>query len=134
MRTTLLKFARSLASVLLGYIVIVACTTIGFKPLGGVVHLHAPPRIQIAGALVAIVSGLLGGVTAALVAGRYPVWHAAGVLIFLVIDTGVVLSRGGPDPLWFDLSGSATLMLATVAGGVLYHLLTRRDQKHPTGT
>jgi hypothetical protein len=126
MRMTLLKPLRSLASVLLGYVVIVVCTIVGFKPLGGIVHLNAPLRIQVVGALVAILSGLLGGATASLVAGRYPVWHAAAVLLFLLVDTGVVLSRGSSDPLWFDLLGSATLMLATVSGGVLYRLAIRR--------
>ena len=119
---------RTGASVLLGYAVIVVCTTIGFKPLGGIVHLDAPLPIQAAGALVAIVSGLLGGATAALVAGRHPVRHAAAVLIFLAIDTAVVLSRADTDPAWFELSGSATLMLATVSGGVLYRLATRRHR------
>jgi hypothetical protein len=129
---------RSGASVLLGYVVIVVCTTIGFKPLGGIVHVHAPVGTQAAGALVAIASGLLGGVTAALVAGRYPVRHAAAVLIFLTIDTAVVLSRSSTDPAWFELSGSATLMLATVGGGVLYRVAARRyrvpRQPPPDGT
>jgi hypothetical protein len=126
MRTTLLKLLRSLAGVLLGYFVIVFCTIAGFKPLGGIVHLHAPLRIQVAGVLVAIVSGLLGGVTASFVAGRHPVRHAAAVLIFLFIDTAVVLSRGSTDPAWFDLLGSAALMLATVSGGMLFRLVTGR--------
>lgn len=126
MRMTLLKILRSLASILLGYIVIVVCTIVGFKPLGGIVHLQAPLRIQAGGALVAVLSGLIGGATASFVAGSHPVRHAAGVLVFLFIDTAVVLSRGSTDPLWFDLSGSATLMLATVSGGVLYHLVTQR--------
>ena len=125
MRITLLKILRSLASVLLGYIVIVVCTIAGFKPLGGIVHLQAPLRIQAAGALVAILSGLMGGVAASFVAGSHPVRHAAGVLVFLFIDTAIVLSRGSTDPVWFDLSGSATLMLATVSGGVLYHLVNQ---------
>ena len=124
---TPLKLFRSLASVLLGYFVIVLCTIAGFKPLGGIVHLHAPLRIQLAGVLVAIVSGVLGGVTASVVAGRHPVRHSAAVLIFLFIDTAVVLSRGRTDPVWFDLSGSATLMLATVSGGMLYlQIILRR--------
>ena len=126
MQPTLAKVLRSLASILLGYIVIVVCTIAGFKPLGGIVHLQAPLRIQAMGALVAIISGLMGGIVAALVAGRHPVRHAAGVLVFLFIDTAVVISRGSGDPLWFDFFGSATLMLATVCGGVRYHLVTRR--------
>ena len=134
MRMTLLKTLRSLASILLGYIAIVICTIMGFKPLGGIVHLQAPLRIQAAGALVAILSGLIGGVTASLVAGSHPVRHAAGVLVFLFIDTAIVLSRGSTDPVWFDLSGSAILMLATVSGGVLYHLVTqhRRSANQPS--
>ncbi len=108
--------------------VIVLCTVVGFKPLGGIVHLDAPFRTQAAGALVAIIAGLLGGVTAALVAGRHPVRHAAGVLIFLVADTAVVLSRGSTDPLWFDLLGSITLMLATVCGGVLYRVVNQHHR------
>jgi hypothetical protein len=89
---------RSGVSVLAGYFVIVVCTSIGFKPLGGIVHVHAPLGIQAAGALVAIVSGLLGGVSAAFVASGHPVRHAAAVLIFLAIDTAVVLSRRDADP------------------------------------
>lgn len=126
MRPKLLKYLRSVVSVVLGYAVIVLCTVVGFRPLGGIIHLHAPLRIQAAGALVAIISGLLGGLTAAFIAGRYPVRHAAAVLIILCIDTGVVLSRGSPDPPWFDLAGAATLMLATVCGGVFYSHLTNR--------
>ena len=126
MRAKLLKFLRSVLSAVFGYAVIVLCTVVGFRPLGGIIHLHAPLRTQAAGALVAILSGLLGGLTAAFIAGRYPVRHAAAVLIFLCIDTGVVLSRPSPDPLWFDLAGAATLMLATVCGGALYsHLKSR---------
>ncbi len=116
---------RSAASVLLGYLVIVVCTTIGFRPLGGIVHRDAPLTLQAAGALVAVVSGLLGGVMAALVAGHHPVRHAAAVLLLLTIDTAVVLSRGDRDPVWFELAGSATLMLATVGGGVVYSLASR---------
>jgi hypothetical protein len=126
MRETLFKFLRSFASILLGYTVIVVCTVVGFKPLGGIVHLDAPFRIQAAGALVAIIAGLFGGMTAAIVAGRYPVGHASGVLIFLLVDTAVVLSRGSTDPLWVDLFGSITLMLATVSGGALYRVLNQR--------
>jgi hypothetical protein len=84
---------RSAASVLFGCLVIVVSTTIGFGPLGGIVHRDAPLTLQAAGALVAVVSGLLGGVMAALVAGHHPVRHAVAVLLLPTIDTAVVLSR-----------------------------------------
>jgi len=54
------------------------------------------------------------------------------VLIFLFIDTATVLSRGSPDPVWFELVGAATLMGATVVGGVLYGIVgSRRKRTHP---
>ena len=122
------RLFRSFAAVVLGYAVIVICTSVGFARLGGIVHLNAPFGVQAAAALVAIVSGLLGGLTASIVAGSHPVRHAAAVLIFLAIDTGVVLSRHSEDPAWFELSGSATLMIATILGGVLYLLVVRRNE------
>ena len=131
MKSKTLSGLRSVASALLGYMVITILTILGFRPLGNIVHLSAPLRIQVLGTLVAVVAGLCGGLTAALVAGRRPVQHAAAVLLFLTIDTGIVLSRPSPDPWWFDLAGSLTLMAATVSGGVLYHLVTRTLQDHP---
>lgn len=137
MSRKLVKILRSAGAVVLGYAVIVVCTSVGFKPLGGIVHLNAPLRIQAAGAFVAVASGLLGGLIAALIAGSHPVRHATAVLVFLCIDTGVVLSRGSTDPLWFDLMGAGTLMLATVCGGVVYALSKRLGpaaRRHPGNT
>jgi len=127
----LLKILRSIVSVVLGYAVIVLCTVVGFRPLGGIIHLHAPLRVHAFGALVAIISGLAGGLTAGFLAGHHPVRHAAAVLLFLSLDTAVVLSRGSTDPLWFDLAGASTLMLATVCGGALYAYMARR-LRNPT--
>lgn len=122
----LLLVLRSIAAVAAGYAVIMACTIVGFKPLGVIVRVDAPLRTQFLGCLVAIVSGLLGGAAAAGIAGRAPVRHATAVLAFLVADTAIVLSRPRQGPLWFDLMGSATLMLATIGGGVVYSWLLRR--------
>ena len=125
MRPNQYQILRSTAAVVLGYAVIVVLTSIGFRQLGGIIHLNAPLRIQAAATFVAVASGLVGGMTAAFIGGSHPIRHATAVLIFLGIDTGVVLSRGSADPLWFDLVGAATLMLATVCGGALYSVLSK---------
>lgn len=66
-------------------------------------------------------SWLIGGLVAAFLAGRRPVAHAVGLLIPLTLDTIFVLTSGiSSGPLWFDLGGSLTLMLAAIAGGVLF--------------
>ena len=126
----LLRVLRSAGAVVLGYAVIVACTSVGFGQLGGIIHMTAPVRIQAAATFVAVTSGLLGGIIAALIAGSHPIRHATAVLLFLCIDTGVVLVRGSADPLWFDLMGAATLMLATVCGGAVYAVLSKRLRQH----
>jgi len=115
--------------VLAGYAVIAVLTSLGFAPLGGIVHVDADARIQALGALVAVGAGLFGGASAALIAGSKPVLHASAVLVFLMIDTAVVLSRPSADPLWFDLAGSATLMLSTLAGGILVKMARRPGSK-----
>lgn len=126
------KLFRSIAAPVAGYVVVLVSTIYGFKPLGNFIHVNSPLHIQLAGTLVAVVSGILGGLAAAFVAGRYPVRHAAAVLIFLTIDTATVLYRGSSDPAWFELMGAATLMGATVCGGIVYGIASNRRKRAPS--
>jgi hypothetical protein len=126
MREYVVRALRSLGAVTAGYAVIVVCTTLGFEVLlGGIDYDESSAGKLLAGGFVAVASGLLGGLTAAWLGGRARVWHAAGILVWLAMDTAVVLSRGGKSPLWFELGGSLTLMGATVAGGLLFRMLER---------
>ncbi len=122
----LIALLRSIAAAVCGYAVIFLGTSLGFKPLGTIVRLDAPLRTHILATLVAVSSGLAGGAMAAWVAGRAPVRHAVAVLVFLALDTAVVLSRPSTQPRWFELLGSATLMLATIGGGVVYDRVMQR--------
>ena len=126
MRKYVIRALRSIGAVTAGYAVIALCTTLGFEVLlGGIGYYKSSAGVLLAGGVVAILSGLAGGLTAAWLGGRARVWHAAGTLVWLSIDTAVVLSRGGQDPVWFDLGGSLTLMASAVAGGLLYRSLER---------
>jgi hypothetical protein len=117
---------RTVASVLMGYLVIVICTSAGFAPLGGIIHIDAPLKIHILGGLVALGAGAMGGFVAAAIAPSRPIRHATAVLLFLIIDTAVVLTRPSSDPRWFELAGSTTLMISTIAGAALWVALHRR--------
>jgi hypothetical protein len=71
--------------------------------------------------------GLLGGAVAAWIGGRSPVFHALGAAAFVACESAYVIGfRPSADPLWFDLAGAATLLVATVAGGYLWQRLAPR--------
>lgn len=106
---------RSLIAVFGGYLVIVVLTSLTFHHLG-ILSPHSPLKSIVLGTAGSIGSGFVGGATAALVARKRRFLHAAGVLIFLAIDTAYVLTHF-PGPWWFDVGGASILMIATLGGG-----------------
>ena len=63
-----------------------------------------------------MLAGIAGGVVAGVVAPRFPLGHAAAVLLFLALDTASVLAKG-TGPAWFDLAGSGILAISVLFGG-----------------
>ena len=84
------------------------------------------PLQLILGTIGAALSGLAGGLVAGIVAPRFPFGHAAGVVIFLIIDTASVVAKG-PGPLWFDLAGSSVLAITVLIGGWI--IASRRESE-----
>lgn len=121
MREGLLTALRFAAAAIAGYAVIAVGTTLTFEVLlGGIGYYESSPGELAAATLGALLSGLAGGLVAALIGGRRPLAHALGVLVFLFLDTGYVLTSGiSSDPLWFDLFAAGGLIAATVLGGWL---------------
>jgi hypothetical protein len=104
---------------LVGFVVIEVATTAGFTPLGGIIMVTAPLRIHILATLVAIVAGLLGGMAASLSGGGrslLPLCVTAGIIA--VESTFIIGWRRGANPVWFEFFGAATLLGATIAGGL----------------
>jgi len=126
-----LGLLRRIGAGLLGFVVIEVATTVGFTPLGGIIMVTAPMRIQILATLVAIVSGLLGGMAASFAGGGaslLPVSIAAGIIA--VESTYIITFRRGANPVWYEFFGAATLLGATIAGGLLIRrmALARRSR------
>ena len=126
-----LGLLRRIGAGLLGFVVIEVATTVGFTPLGGIIMVTAPMRIQILATLVAIVSGLLGGMAASFAGGGaslLPVSIAAGIIA--VESTYIITFRRGANPVWYEFFGAATLLGATMAGGLLIRrmALARRSR------
>lgn len=114
---------------LVGFVVIEVATTVGFTPLGGIIMVTAPLRIHILATLVAIVSGLLGGMAASLSGGGVsllPLCVTAGIIA--AESTFIIAYHRGANPVWFEFFGAATLLGATIAGGLLVRRLVLARQ------
>lgn len=113
---------------IIGYAVIAVLTSAGFHAiLGGHEFYGSTPLQLLAGTLLAIFSGLIGGVVAGFIGPMRGVFNAALVLVLLTVDTTYVLFFWkSTAPIWFDAIGSGTLMLFTLLGGLLTERIRRR--------
>ena len=114
----------------LGYLLIALGQTLVLEVLlKGQAAPESPLHVLALAALGTIASGLLGGYLAARLGGDQPFRHTIAVLAFLSLDgIWVIVNNVGGHPLWYELSGAATLLLATAAGGWLRKL--QRDREH----
>lgn len=82
------------------------------------------PVVLGTGMLVAVIAGLAGGYTAGFIGPARGLLNASLVLIPLVGDTifCLVLFQAKQPPFWFDAFAAATLMVCTLAGGLLKEL------------
>lgn len=122
MTSTILSGLRSVGAVVAGFAVITVGTIFTFSVLvDDFGYYTSGPVDLLVASLGALASGVAGGAVAALVAGRHPLRHAAALVIPIGLDTASIIAKAGPgsDPLWFDLGGSATLLLGALVGGYL---------------
>lgn len=121
MLRSLRVIARAIAAIIAGYGLIVVLTTAGFNGwLDGANLFRGGLALMAKGMLVALVAGLAGGYVAALIGGKRPMLHASLVLVPLLADsTYVFFFFPRETPLWFEVMGSAGLMLSTLGGGAL---------------
>ena len=128
MRGPVLRALRSVAAVLAGYAVIVVGTTLAFETLlGGIGYYKSSRTVLAIASVAAFFVGFCGGFVSAWVGGRPRLLHAAGLLLPLAIDTTFVVTSGvSSDPLWYDLAGSLTLVVAALLGGYACERIARR--------
>ena len=116
-----LLILKLLAVGLLGYLMIALGQTLVLEVLlKGQTAPESPLHILLLAALGTVASGLLGGYFAARLGGDQPLRHTLSVLVFLSLDgIFVIVKNVGGHPLWYELSGAVTLLLATFVGGWL---------------
>lgn len=120
MTSTLRSGLRSVGSVLAGFVVIALGTVFTFGVLvDDFGYYKSSPADLVVATVGALASGIAGGLLAAWLAARRPLPHAAALSIPIGLDTASIIASASADsdPLWFDLGGSATLLLGALLGG-----------------
>ena len=122
MTSTIRSGLRSVGAVIAGFAVITLGTVFTFKVLVDDFGYYTSGSTDLLIAtLGALASGIGGGLVAARLAVGHPLRHAAALVVPIGLDTASIIASAGPgsDPLWFDLGGSATLLLGALVGGYL---------------
>jgi hypothetical protein len=120
MTFTIRSVLRSVGAVLAGFAVIALGTVLTFTVLvPDFGYSTSDTSDLVLGTLGAVLSGLAGGLVASWLAASQPLRHAAALAIPIALDTATIAANAGPgsDPLWFDLGGSATLLVSALVGG-----------------
>ena len=122
MTPTIRSGLRSVGAVLAGFAIITLGTVFTFAVLvEDFGYMTSGPAELLIGTLGALASGVAGGLVAGRLAATHPLGHAAALAVPIALDTASIVASAGPgsDPLWFDLGGSAILLLGALVGGYL---------------
>lgn len=116
----LVRGVRSVLAVVAGYAVIALGTILVLNVWLGGQPLAERPAALAAGSLGSFAAALLGGWTAARVAGRRPLFHAAGSGVVVTVETIWILSTGvGGSPTWLTIAGGVVLVTGLLLGAQL---------------
>lgn len=109
---------RSIASVILGYLVFALSAGAFFQLSGQPPHADAPLAIMLASFVVGVVAAFAGGYLAARLAGRKPAAHGVAVAVVLAIGATVSLvSTIGNGAIWSQIAALALMAPSAALGG-----------------
>jgi hypothetical protein len=115
-----ISLLRSLAAVLLGYIVFAASSYAIFRMSGQAPHAVASMSFMLATIASGIVFAVAGGYVAGWIAGRRPLAHAVAMAALLALGAGVSLaSTLGHGAIWTQLAALLLMAPSAVLGGWL---------------
>ena len=114
-----MNILRSIASVLLGYIVFAVSAFSYFKIVKQAPHEAAPLSIMLGSIAIGIVAAYLGGYLAALLAGRRPLTHGIAVACILALGAAASLAStlGHGGAIWSQVAALVLMAPSAAAGG-----------------
>lgn len=113
-----MKVLRSIASVVLGYLLFAVAAFLFFRFSGRPPHAAAPLSVMAASTCVGVVAAFAGGYVAAHLAGREPFAH--GVAVAVVLAAGAIASLAGTvghGAIWSQVAALALMAPGAAAGG-----------------
>ena len=127
------KAARSVAGVVIGYLVFVAgAWFIQEVMLGGVGYHDSLNTIALAGVLTPMAAAA-GAIVTMSIAGRHPWLHLMPMFTLIVVETTYLYTQGRVDgPLWFETSAGASLIAGGVIGTLIWQRLLERRERPET--
>lgn len=123
-----MRVVRAVLGIVTGYVLVVLLTTVGFRPFpGGVAPVDGGLAVTVLSTLIAVMAGLIGGYTAAALARIRPMASAGIVAVPLILESVWLLTtRTPPHELLYAAAGAVTLIVSTLAGGVVREIQLRR--------
>jgi hypothetical protein len=116
----MIALLRSVAAVLLGYVVFAASAFAVFRVSGHAPHAPASVPFMLLTIVSGVVFAIAGGYVAGWIAGRRPVAHALAMAALVVLGAGVSLaSTLGHGAVWSQVAALLLMAPSAVLGGWL---------------
>jgi hypothetical protein len=121
-----LKIAQSILGVFIGYAVFALSAVVLFHAAGRDPHTQQDLLFTAAAILYGMAFAAVGGLIAALIAGRRPVLHAAIVGVILAAGAlASLVSRPGAGAIWSQVAAICLMAPSVLVGGVVAKRLSR---------
>lgn len=125
-----LRILRSVAAILLGYILMSFLITLVQEVwLDGVSWRTSSMGVLVLAGFLTFLSAAAGGFVAGLIAVSGALFHALVMCLLVLIETTYLVVNGKADgPLWFDALASASLMFGILLGALFYARMKARKE------
>jgi len=120
--TTWLRLGRSVAAVLVGYVLMGALITLVQETwFGGVSYTKSTAGVLVAAGFFTFLAAVVGGYAAGWIAGRRPMLHGLAMSCIVVVETSWLIGSGRTwDPTWFDVTAASSLIVGILLGSWIH--------------
>lgn len=124
---SLVKATRSVAGIVIGYLILVlGAWVVQEAILGGVSYRDDLTTIGLAGILTPMAAAI-GAIATVSIAGRQPWLHLIPMFTLIVVETTYLYAQGRVDgPLWFEAAAGASLIAGGTIGALSWQTLSQR--------